>query len=120
VRRLVLAAALAAAAPALAEPTIGGVYAVRGSTFSGLEYTGTATVTFTDDVTCGIVWVIATETSEGLCIRHGNSLSASVIQGGLLTLVVYDLGADGSLSGFWTAQGANGVGFETLEPPTTN
>lgn len=119
-RRLVLAAALAAAAPAQAEPAIGGTYAVKGSTFAGLEYYGTATITFTDDVTCSIVWVIANDTTQGPCIRHGNSLSASVIQGGLLTLVVYDLGEDGALTGFWTAQGAEGVGFETLEPPTTN
>jgi hypothetical protein len=95
---------------------VGGRYTVEGQNFEGKAYQGTAEVRFADDVSCAITWVIAGTTSEGVCIRKGDTLSAAVLQGTSLVVAVYDLGADGSLSGFWTVLDTPGVGFEQLTP----
>jgi hypothetical protein len=93
-----------------------GSYQVEGQNFAGKAYVGTAEIRSTDDVSCTISWVIARTASEGVCIRKGDTLSAAVVQAGNLVVVVYDLGTDGSLSGFWTILNTSGVGFEQLTP----
>jgi hypothetical protein len=110
------AVAGAAAAQETAPPVASGGYKVEGQNFAGQTYSGTAGVSFTDDVSCAITWVIAGVTSEGVCIRKGETLSAAVMQGSSLVVVVYDVGQDGTLTGFWTERGTPGVGYETLTP----
>ena len=110
---LVLIAGAAQAQDAAPAP-VGGSYTVEGQNFEGKAYSGTAQVRFTDDVSCAISWDIAGVSSECVCIRKGDTLSAAVVQGSSLVVAVYDLGTDGSMSGFWTVLNLPGVGFEQL------
>ena len=100
----------------VAPPPLDGVYQVEGQNFEGKTYTGTAQVRFADDVSCAISWDISGVSSEGVCIRKGDTLSAAVVQGNSLVVAVYDIGADGSLSEVWTVLNVPGVGFEQLTP----
>lgn len=115
---IALAAASAlccAIVPAQAQ-NLGGRYQVIGKNFNGSPYSGTAQVTITSNTTCRIVWATGSTTSNGICMRHTNVLSAAYVLNGKAGLVIYEIKSDGSLEGLWTMADQNGVGTERLVP----
>ncbi|SFK35517.1 hypothetical protein SAMN04488498_105179 [Mesorhizobium albiziae] len=106
---------LCLAAPASAQ-SIGGMYSVEGTNLDGSNYSGTAEIKLTSDTTCTIHWVTGGTTSEGICSRNGNAFAAAYVLGDVFGLVVYKVGADGSLDGLWTIAGKDGSGTEVLTP----
>lgn len=114
--RLGLVAVLTFAAGAAGAQDIGGRYEVAGKGFDGSAYRGTAVITITSNVTCEIVWNTGGQVSRGICMRQGNTFAASYVLGNTVGMVIYDVAADGSMSGTWTLSGSNGVGYEALYP----
>jgi hypothetical protein len=108
---LLLASFTAAEASSLA-----GAYQVAGKNVDGTAYSGTAEIAATSDTTCKISWQTAAATSQGICMRNGNSFAASYALGDTIGLVVYQIKPDGTLEGLWTIAGKPGVGAETLTP----
>lgn len=108
-----LVASLASAAHA---QSIGGSYSVAGTNFDGSPYGGTAEIVLTSQTTCVIKWETAGTSSEGICMRNGDSFAAGYAMGSEIGLVVYELQSNGSLSGLWTIAGKEGNGTEILTP----
>ena len=113
----VISSAVCFAAPAAAQ-NIAGLYQVSGKNFDGAPYSGSAEITATGNNTCQIVWRIGKPggLSRGICMRNGNSFSASYVLDGKAGLVIYELKSDGSLDGLWTIADQNGYGTEHLAP----
>ena len=116
-RRLAIAVAACAAliGPAAAVD-VGGNYTVYGKNFDGSEYTGTATITFINDLSCVIEWVSGPNTSNGICMKNGNMFAAAYQQQGLFGILSYQILDDGALDGAWTVAGQDGYGVEKLTP----
>jgi hypothetical protein len=93
-----------------------GNYQVEGKNADGSVYSGTAQIVATTETTCRIVWKTGSSTSEGICMRNGNSFAAGYVLGESIGLVVYKIIADGTLEGLWTIADQEGVGEETLTP----
>ena len=96
--------------------SIGGMYNVEGTNLDGSNYSGAAEIKLTSDTTCTVHWVTGGTTSEGICSRNGNAFAAAYVLGDVFGLVVYKVGADGSLDGLWTIAGKDGNGTEVLTP----
>jgi hypothetical protein len=93
-----------------------GKYEVEGKNLDGSAYSGTAEIVATSEVTCRIAWQTGSTTSQGICMRNGNSFAAGYVLGESVGLVVYEMKPDGSLVGVWTIADQDGVGEETLTP----
>ena len=93
-----------------------GKYQVEGKNLDGSAYSGTAEIVATTEVTCRIAWQTGSTTSEGICMRNGNSFAAGYVLGESIGLVVYEMQDDGSLVGVWTIADQDGVGEEVLTP----
>ena len=111
-----LAATLTLAAPASAEPRVGGKYKVTGTNFDGSPYSGTAEITASSNSTCRIVWNTGGSTSTGFCMRDDSSLAAAYQMGKSIGLVIYTIQPDGKLNGVWTIADKSGAGTELLVP----
>ncbi len=96
--------------------SIGGNYNVQGTNINGSPYKGTAEIILTSSTTCAIQWVTGGTTSQGICSRNGDAFAAAYVLGDAIGLVVYKVGADGTLTGLWTVAGQEGSGTETLTP----
>lgn len=108
-------AAMTLATPAFAQ-NIGGLYAADGTNLDGSPYQGEAEITLLSETTCEIVWTIAGDTSQGVCMRYGPAFAASYSMGSVVGLVIYQVLDDGTLDGTWTIAGQNGAGTEVLTP----
>ena len=106
---------LASVASASAQ-SLPGKYRVEGKNADGSAYSGTAQIVATTETTCRIVWKTGSSTSEGICMRNGNSFAAGYVLGESIGLVVYKIMADGTLEGAWTIADTEGVGEEILTP----
>jgi hypothetical protein len=117
--------ALAASAPALADPV--GTYDVAGiNPDNGGEYSGTVTVTRNGE-TYSVVWIIADAKSTGVGLggKRGASASTGAASPGddMITIGYgnesgfgisqYDLQPDGSWKGHWAYAGGETVSTET-------
>jgi hypothetical protein len=115
--RLIVPAALAGLA-ALVQPaaaqSVGGRYWVQGTGFDGQAYGGEAQITLTSDVTCEIVWNTGGQIARGICMRQGNVFSAAYSIEGRVGMAIYQIAADGSMTGQWTIAGVDAVGTESL------
>jgi hypothetical protein len=110
------AAVLAAATTSGFAQSIGGAYTVQGTNLNGTTYDGTAEITLTSETTCAIHWVTGSTTSEGICMRNGDSFAAGYVGEGYTGLVIYKVLPDGSLNGLWTIANNGGAGTEILTP----
>ncbi len=110
-----MAALVAFAAGAAHAQSVGGEYAVSGTNFDGSRYTGTARITPSGSA-CRIVWQTGSTSSNGTCMLANKAFAAHYRLGSEWGLVVYELQPDGSLKGWWTIEGKDGVGRETLTP----
>ncbi len=108
-----LTAALSAAASA---QSVGGRYRVDGTNFDGSRYSGTATITRTSNTTCRIHWETGGTSSDGFCMLANGSFAAAYKLGNSVGLVLYELQANGTLTGYWTIADKPGAGTETLTP----
>ena len=114
---LALACAFAfLAAPAEAQPALGGRYQVNGKNPNGSTYSGTAEIVVTSNNTCRITWVTGSTTSAGICMRNRNVFSAAYRMGNLIGLVIYEIRPEGIIDGIWTVADQSGVGSEVLTP----
>jgi hypothetical protein len=93
-----------------------GKYKVDGTNADGSTYSGTAEIVATSEVTCRIKWKTGSTSSEGICMRNGNSFAAGYVLGKEIGLVVYEIMDDGTLDGVWTIADSEGVGKEVLTP----
>ena len=93
-----------------------GKYQVAGKNADGSSYEGTAEIVATSENTCRIRWETGSTTSEGICMRNGDSFAAGYALGDSIGLVVYQIKPDGTLEGRWTIADKEGVGEEVLTP----
>ena len=103
------------AAPAAAQ-SVGGRYVAKGTNFDGSPYSGTAEISVTSQTTCRITWRTGGTTSQGICMRNTSSFTAAYKLGNSVGLIIYNIGADGTLDGVWTIADKNGAGTEVLTP----
>jgi hypothetical protein len=116
-RKLFLALAFIAMAPAAFAQNVVGRYEVRGTNLDGSRYGGTANVTGVSDTTCTMVWQTGGTTSRGICMRQGNVLAASYKLGESIGLAIYRWNDNnGFWDGTWTVTGQPGTGTERLIP----
>ena len=71
------------ASDAVAQSLVGH-YQVEGKNLDGSAYSGTADIVATTETTCRIKWVTGQTTSEGICMRNGNSFAAGGLDEGLV------------------------------------
>lgn len=109
------AASVLLASAALAEG-IEGVYVVQGTNPDGSTYQGEAQISALSDVTCEITWVTAGQESTGICMRYHNAFAAAYALNDDIGLLIYEIMADGTMTGTWTVAGQDGVGTESLIP----
>lgn len=95
---------------------IEGSYKVQGTNFNGSPYGGEAEITLTSETTCNIVWTTGSNTSNGICMRNGDSFAAGYVMNEKVGLVIYKLMPDGNMNGLWTIAGEEGNGTEVLIP----
>ena len=114
-RRLIIALALSMAVGSASAQTVGGSYNVQGTNPNGSTYGGTVQITPTGS-SCRITWQTGSTSSSGICMLANKAFAASYILQGQQGLVVYELKSDGSLRGWWTIAGQEGVGTENLYP----
>ena len=109
-----IALALLGSAAAQAQG-VGGTYSVNGTNFDGSSYSGTAQITPSGS-SCRIVRRTGQTSSWGTCMLANRAFAAHYRLGNEWGLIVYELLGDGSLKGWWTIDGRNGVGTEVLTP----
>ena len=115
-RTIIVAGLLAAAASTgAAAQDVGGSYTVTGTNPDGSTYRGTAEIKAVADA-CHISWRTGSIKSAGICMRANKAFAAYYHLGGDDGLVIYEITADGSMSGWWTIADKKGVGTETLTP----
>jgi hypothetical protein len=114
--RIVSALLLLASLTSASAAGLPGKYQVAGKNADGSAYAGTAEIVATSETTCRISWQTGSSTSEGICMRNGNSFAASYALGDSIGLVVYQMKSDGTLEGLWTIADQGGVGTEVLTP----
>jgi hypothetical protein len=95
---------------------ISGAYTAEGTNFDDSQYHGEATITKAADGSYNIVWVIAGDTQNGNGTLRGDTFTVRWQIGTASGDAIYNLQADGSLVGTWTADGMDGQGTETLRP----
>jgi hypothetical protein len=113
------AIALLAALPALPQEAAAqrsGTYAVEGRGADGTAYQGVVQFQATGPETWRLTWRIAGTTTQGIGIRIGDLLSVGYVAQGQTGVAVYEVNADGTLSGAWTQGREGGVGGERLLP----
>jgi hypothetical protein len=111
--RIVSALILVASLSSASDGGLPGKYQVAGKNADGSPYSGTAEIVATSETTCRIAWQTGSTTSQGICMRNGNSFAASYALGNSIGLVVYQMKPDGTL---WTIADQGGVGTEVLTP----
>lgn len=115
-RSFMLAAAAALIATTSSAQEIGGRYEVKGTNFDGGAYGGFAEIEMAKGATCRMKWNTGSAQS-GFCMRSGSTFVASyAFANGTQGLVIYEVAADGSMSGEWSVTTSTGVGTETLTP----
>ena len=114
--RIVSALILVASLTSASAGGLPGKYQVAGKNADGSPYSGTAEIVATSETTCRIAWQTGSTTSQGICMRNGNSFAASYALGNSIGLVVYQMKPDGTLEGLWTIADQGGVGTEILTP----
>lgn len=114
--RIVSALILVASFTSASAGGLPGKYQVAGKNADGSPYSGTAEIVATSETTCRIAWQTGSTTSQGICMRNGNSFAASYALGNSIGLVVYQMKPDGTLEGLWTIADQGGVGTEVLTP----
>lgn len=116
---LVGALTLAEAPPAVAAD-IGGKYTVQGRDPSGQTYAGHAAVVRKGD-TYHVFWVLGPNQAIGTGMLTGGVFAVTYVIRGVPApgLAIYDVDADGALSGRFTMLGEEMVGEETWTPTGT-
>ena len=108
------------AAHAADDRPLAGQYTVSGDDGRGLgKYTGTLEIT-ADGESYIVRWTIGPERYVGIGVRDGASFAVAIrleTDPKYSAVAVYQIAADGRMSGRWTANNVRGkVGTETLTP----
>jgi hypothetical protein len=116
---LATALALAIGLPAAAAD-LGGKYTVEGRDPSGQTYVGHAAVVRKGD-TYQVFWVLGSNQAVGTGILTGDVFAVTYVMRGVPApgLAIYDVTADGALSGRFTMLGAEIIGEESWKPDRT-
>jgi len=114
------AAALAAAGIALAAPAAqaqrNGAYDVRGVSPDGNTYSGVLAMQQVGLASWQVVWQIGEARVEGYAMSAGPSFAIGFTVADRPGIAVYQVGADGGMTGQWTIVGSSGIGTESLTP----
>ncbi len=115
-KRILLAAGLAAflVAPATAQRS--GTYVAEGVTPAGARYEGAVQLQATGPQTWRITWTILGHVTSGVGLTGGPLLLVGYMSDGQPGTGVYEPQPDGRLVGRWTQGVQGGVGTETLTP----
>jgi hypothetical protein len=111
---MALALATLVAAPALAQRA--GNFQVRGTNPDGTDYTGNATMRQVGIVSWQIIWDVGGNRIEGIGMSSGSTFAVTYRIGNVPGMGIYEILADGSMTGQWTAIGSTAIGTETLTP----
>jgi hypothetical protein len=95
-------------------PVIAGEYTVEGKAKGG-SYRGQAAIAANGDVFL-VIWQIGQTRYQGTGLLHGNTFAVTYASQGRPALALYDIQADGSLTGTWTEFGSQESFTETLTP----
>lgn len=116
--RITLASAALALGLVLAGPASAQTrnFTVQGTNADGSTYTGSLVLQQDGAASYRVEWHVGGQRIPGVAMSAGNILSAAYVINGQIGLVIYQIQADGSMSGPWTMQGSRGVGRETLLP----
>src|SRR5689334_11645410 len=96
---------------------ISGTYDVTGVSLEGSAYSGEAVLTRTTGNSYDIAWTFSSQSQTGTGSFNGTTLTVDFEDvNGVTGDGSYTLQSDGSLSGTWTVDGAEGEGTETLIP----
>jgi hypothetical protein len=115
-KRLLLAALLAAGLSLPAAAQRSGVYDVTGTALDGTEYTGTLTLQQVGIASFRILWTIGADNIEGVGMVSGLTFSTAFQIGDQAGMAIYEIRPNGSLEGQWTVIGAFTSGRETARP----
>jgi hypothetical protein len=96
--------------------TLHSTYAAAGSNPDGSTYTGTVNIKVISDKTFTIHWKIGDETYDGFGMRNGDALAATYEIDSEPGLIIYKVGDNGVLDGFWVVKGKDKGGTERLTP----
>ena len=118
IRRLFLPALLALllASPFAARAQQNGIYNVTGTNPDGSTYEGTLLMQQAGIVSWRVTWSVQGERIEGIGMSSGNIFSVTYQLGDRTGMGIFNVNADGSMFGQWTAMGSTGIGTETLTP----
>jgi hypothetical protein len=111
---LALTLALCLALPAMAQRA--GVYEVRGTNPDGTAYTGLLQLRQAGIVSWLVLWQVGGERIEGVGMSAGSTLAVTYRAGNTQGMAIYEILADGSMTGQWTLVGSSGIGTENLTP----
>lgn len=112
--KFTVAALFALTLPALAQ-SVGGSYIVAGTNPDGASYAGTAEIALDGD-SCTMTWAFPNGAATGACLQVDGILATSYATDGVVTLVLYQVQADGVLNGTWRVASLPGTGTEVLTP----
>jgi hypothetical protein len=96
--------------------TLHSTYDAAGTNPDGSKYSGTVAIKVISDKTFTIHWKIGDETYDGFGMRNGDALAATYMLDGKPGLIIYKVGNDGVLNGFWVVRGESEGGTERLTP----
>ena len=117
-KRIALAA-LVAASTALAVPAQAqrnGTYEVAGVNPDGSNYTGRMAVQQVGLASWRVAWQIGDARFEGYAMSSGPVFSIGFTFGERPGIAIYQVLADGAMTGQWTLIGTSAIGTETLTP----
>lgn len=102
------------AGPALAQRN--GLYDVTGTNPDGSAYEGRLVLNQVGIVSWQVVWEVSGDRIEGIGMSAGNVFSVTYQLGQRTGLGIFNVNADGFMSGQWTVFGSSGIGTESLTP----
>jgi len=93
-----------------------GLYDVRGTNPDGSEYTGSLMLQQVGATTFRLTWSVAQNTIEGMGMISGLTFAVVFQLGEQTAMGMYELKADGEMTGTWTVVGSQAIGTETIRP----
>jgi hypothetical protein len=93
-----------------------GIYDVRGTNPDGSEYTGSLVLQQVGATTFRLTWSVAQNTIEGMGMISGLTFAVVFQLGEQTAMGMYELKADGEMTGTWTVVGSQAIGTETIRP----
>ena len=111
-----LAGGLSAALGAPAQAQRNGTYEVAGTNPDGSTYSGSLLVQQVGLASWRVRWTVGQAQIEGYGMSVGQVFSIGFVLGERPGMSIFEVAADGSMSGQWTLVGSSAIGTENLTP----